>query len=304
MKLKWKGKKSMKGNLTDLQIFVEVAREKSFTKVAAAQGVTPSTISQTISNLEKRMQVDLLARNTRGVVDLTFLGHKLLKELGHRIDEIQNAVDTITSKSSKVTGKLRLACSEDVLRSTLLPRLTPLLKDNPEIQIEFTASSDSLVFAQERFDAAIRLGSYQDGELSSLPIGDTVRMTVVASPDYLKKHAAPQIPHDLVRHQCINYRATSTSIELWNFFQRDKEVSVRVAGALTFNSVLPLIDAALSGLGIAMVPENMAQQYLNEASLVRVLEDWSTQSKGHYFFYPSNRQLSPALALILDALRA
>ncbi|MCW2483663.1 LysR family transcriptional regulator, partial [Candidatus Symbiopectobacterium sp. NZEC135] len=117
----------MKRNLNDLLYFVTVAREGSFTRAAAHLGVTQPALSQAISALEERMKIRLLTRTTRSVSPTT-AGERLLQAIGNRLDEIEAQLDMLTELRDKPAGTVRITCGPDVLRSTVLPKLTPLLR--------------------------------------------------------------------------------------------------------------------------------------------------------------------------------
>ena len=156
----------------------------------------------------------------------------------------------------------------------------------------------------DRFDAGVRLGKTIDKDMIALPIGPPLRMAVVASPDYFDIHPKPKKPQDLTAHRCINQRMPSSGgLYVWDFARRGKQVNVRVDGPLIFNSAPPQVDAALAGLGVALLPEDELAPQLSDGSLVRVLEDWCSPFAGYHLYYPSRRQPSPAFSLVVKALR-
>ncbi len=290
-------------NLNDLLSFVTVAREGSFTRAAAQLGVTQPALSQAISGLEERMQIRLLTRTTRSV-SVTAAGERLLQSVGHRIDEIEAELDMLTALRDKPAGTVRITCGPNVLKTTLLPKLTPLLREYPDIHIEFDANHGFRDIVADRFDAGVRLGDTIDKDMIAVPIGPKLRMAAVASPEYFARCAAPQTPRDLMQHCCINERMVqSGKIYAWEFEQENGKFHVRVEGQLTFNTSEHVVDAALAGLGIAFLPEEEFGTHLPEGKLIRVLEEWCRPFPGYYLYYPSRKQPSPAFSLIVDALR-
>lgn len=293
----------MKRNLNDLLYFTAVAREGSFTRAAARLGVTQPALSQAISALEERMQIRLLTRTTRSVSP-TVAGERLLQAVGHRIDEIEAELDMLTELRDKPAGTVRITCGPNVLRTTLLPKLTPLLREYPDIHIEFDANHGFRDIVADRFDAGVRLGDTIDKDMIAMPIGPQLRMAAVASPDYFAVHPIPQTPHELTLHQCINQRMVrSGGIYVWDFDQEGGDLNVRVSGQLTFNTSEHIIDAALAGLGIAFLPEEEFGSHIQEGRLVRILEPWCLPFPGYYLYYPSRKQPSPAFSLVVEALR-
>lgn len=290
-------------NLNDLQSFVTVAREGSFTRAASILGISQSALSQAISGLEARLQIRLLTRTTRSVSP-TIAGERLLQAIGHRFDEIEAELDELTQLRDKPAGTVRITCGDHVLRKTLMPKLTPLLREYPDIEIEFDVNYGFRDIVADRFDAGVRLGDTIDKDMIAVPIGPPLRMAAVATPAYFASRAIPKKPHDLMCHCCINQRMqTSGGLYVWDFERRGKQVNVRVTGQLTFNTSVHIVDAALAGLGIAYLPEEEFEPHLQEGRLMRVLEDWCPPFAGYYLYYPSRRQPSPAFSLVSSALR-
>jgi len=290
-------------NLNDLLSFVTVAREGSFTRAAAVLGVSQSALSQAISGLEKRLQIRLLTRTTRSVSP-TAAGEQLLQAIGHRFDEIEEELDVLTELRDKPAGTVRITCGDHVLRTTLLPRVAPLLREYPDIKVEFDVSYGLRDIVADRFDAGVRLGDTIDKDMIAVPLGPKLRMAAVAAPAYFAANPPPKTPADLTAHRCINMRfPTHGGLYVWEFERRGRELNVRVDGQVTLNSTPHIVVAALEGLGIAFLPEEEFAPHIEEGLLVRVLEDWCAPFAGYYLYYPSRRQPSPAFALVLEALR-
>jgi DNA-binding transcriptional LysR family regulator len=292
-----------KRNLNDLQNFVVVAREGSFTRAAAKLGLTQSALSQSIRNLEARLDIRLLTRTTRSVSP-TEAGERLLQTAGRRFDEIEAELDALTELRDKPAGTVRITCGDHVLRHTILPKLVPLLRRYPDVRVEFDIDYGFKDIVANRFDAGVRLGESIDKDMIAMPIGPPLRMAAVASPAYLAGRAVPKKPQDLLSHVCINMRLpTYGGLYAWEFERRGRPVNVHVEGQLTFNTSPPIVQAALDGMGVAFLPEDEFASHLEKGRLVRVLEDWCPFFPGYYLYYPSRRQPSPAFKLVLEALR-
>ena len=293
----------VKRNLNDLLSVVTVAREGSCTRAAGVLGVTQSALSQAISGLEARLQIRLLTRTTRSVSP-TVAGERLLQAIGNRFDEIEAELDILTQMRDKPAGTVRITCGDHVLRTTLLPKLTALLHEYPDINVEFDVNYGFRNIVADRFDAGVRLGDTIDKDMIAVPIGPPLRMAVVALPAYFAARGVPENPRDLMSHSCINQRMqTSGGLYVWDFEQLDNQVNVRVDGQLIFNTSSHIVDATLAGLGIAYLPEEEFEPHLREGRLMRVLEDWCPPFPGYYLYYPSRRQPSPAFTLVANALR-
>lgn len=290
-------------NLNDLLAFVTVAREGSFTRAAATLGVTQSALSQAVRGLEERLQIRLLTRTTRSVAP-TPAGERLARAIGHRFDEIEAELEALTELRDKPAGTVRITCGDTVLRTVLMPKLTPLIREYPDITLEFDVSYGFRDIVADRFDAGVRLGNTIDKDMIALPIGPPLRMAVVGSPSYFATRPKPTTPQDLTAHRCINQRMPSSGgLYVWDFARRGKQLNVRASGPLIFNTSPPQIDAALAGLGITLLPEDELASHLSDGSLVRVLDDWCPPFAGYHLYYPSRRQPSPAFSLVVKALR-
>jgi len=290
-------------NLNDLLAFVAVTREGSFTRAAAVLGVTQSALSQTVRALEERLQLRLLTRTTRSVAP-TAAGERLARSIGHRLDEIEAELDAVTELRDKPAGTVRITCGEHVLQSVLMPKLAPVLREYPDITLEYDVSYGFRDIVVDRFDAGVRLGRTIDKDMIALPIGPPLRMAVVASPKYFAAHGKPKNPAGLTAHRCINQRMpTSGGLYVWDFARRGKTVNVRVNGPLIFNTSPPQVVAAVAGLGVALLPEDEVAAPLTDGRLMRVLQDWCPPFDGYHLYYPSRRQPSPAFSLVVKALR-
>jgi DNA-binding transcriptional LysR family regulator len=290
-------------NLNDLLAFVTVAREGSFTRAAAVLGITQSALSQAIRGLEERLQIRLLTRTTRSVSP-TPAGERLAQAIGHRFDEIETELDALTALRDKPAGTVRITCGDNVLHTVLLPKLTPLLREYPDVKLEFDVNYGFRDIVADRFDAGVRLGKTVDKDMVALAIGPPLRMAVVGSPAYFETRLLPKKPQDLTGHHCINQRMpTSGGLYVWDFERRGQKVNVRVDGPLIVNTSTPQVDAAVAGLGIAFLPEDELMPHIESGKLVRALEDWCPKFSGYHLYYPSRRQPSPAFSLVVQALR-
>jgi len=289
-------------NLNDLMAFMTVAREGSFTRAAVQLGVTPSALSQAIAGLETRLKIRLLTRTTRSVSP-TAAGERLMGVIGNRFDDIEGELDALTGLRDKPGGTVRLTCSDDIIKSTLLPKLIPLLHECPDIKIEFDVHYGFRDIVADRFDAGVRFSETIDKDMIAVPIGPELRMAAVASPSYFAKYPVPTTPRDLVKHRCIDVRYPTHGVSPWEFERGGKKLNVRVNGPLIFNTPMHVADAAVGGLGIAYLPEAAFSPHIEGGRLVRMLEDWCPPFPGFHLYYPSRRQPSPAFSLVVDALR-
>lgn len=292
-----------RNDFTDLLWFVAVANERSFTKAAAKLGTSQSTLSHTIKQLEARMGLRLLTRTTRSVAP-TEAGERLLRSIAPRIDEIEADISSLMALRDTPSGTVRLSVSDHAYESVVWPKLRPVLVHYPDIRLEISIDNALRDIVEERFDAGVRLGESLEKDMIAVRIGPDWRLVAVASPDYFAGHPIPATPHDLIQHSCMNHRhERSGGLYAWEFAKDGRELRIRIEGQLTFNTVFPMIDAAINGYGIAYVPESLVVEHIAKGRLVQVLDDWSPMFSGYYLYYPSRRQMSPAMAVIVDALR-
>lgn len=290
-------------DLIDMLWFMAVAEERSFTKAAARLGTSQSTLSHTITRLEARMGLRLLTRTTRSVSP-TEAGEKILRSLAPRISEIEQDIDAVLEVRDKPSGTVRITLSDHALESVVWPKLEPVMKDFPDIKIELNANDGFINIVEERFDAGVRLGESLDKDMIAVRISPDWRLIAVGSPEYFETHGFPQHPQELVSHKCINQRQIrSGGLYAWEFAKDGRELRVRVDGQLIFNSSRAQINAAVSGYGIAYLPENLVLDDLATGRLVQVLDEWSPLFQGYYLYYPSKRQNAPAFSAVINALR-
>lgn len=293
----------LKENFNELQIFLVVARERSFTKAAAKLGVSQSALSHGIKALEERLNIRLLTRTTRSVAP-TEAGERIIACLEPRIDELEQELAALVQVNGTASGNIRLSAGEHAVRSLVWPKLKPFLREYPEIHVELVVDNGFVDIVEQRFDAGVRLGESVDKDMIAVRIGPDMRMAVVGAPAYFAANPAPDTPHDLQKHRCINMRLpTAGGLYHWEFEKEGKPLRVKVEGQLTFNVLLERIDAALCGFGIACVPVDTVQEYIGSGELIEVLQPWSPTFPGYYLYYTSRKQHPPAFALMIDALR-
>lgn len=249
------------------------------------------------------MGFPLLTRTTRNVA-LTAAGQQLLDTVTPRLAEIEDEIAALSALRDKPSGSLRLTLSDHAFESVVWPKLKPMLAAYPEIRVEFSLDSSFRNIVEEGFDAGVRLGESIEKDMIAIRIGPDWRLVAVASPHYLASRGMPKHPQDLLRHSCINMRQiTAGGLYAWEFEREGQPLRVRVDGQLTFNNSYAMIDAAVAGLGIAYVPENIVAAQLEAGTLVLALDEWSPLFEGYYLYYPSRRQNMPVFKALTDALR-
>jgi DNA-binding transcriptional LysR family regulator len=290
-------------NVNDYLAFIAVAREQSFTKAAAQLGVSQSALSYTVRTLEARLGLRLLTRTTRSV-SVTEAGERLLNSIGPHFDQIESEITALSGMRDKPAGTVRITTVEHAAETILWPKLTPLLLDYPDINIEIISEYGLKDIVADRYDAGVRLGEQVDKDMISVPLARNFCFAVVGAPSYFEGRPLPVTPHDLTEHSCIKLRLpTHGGFYLWEFDKDGRELKVRVEGRAAFSTVSMMRQAALDGLGLAYLPEDQVEGAIDEGRLVRVLADWSPPRPAYHLYYPTHRQHSPAFALVLQALR-
>lgn len=293
----------MRDNINDLIALVAVSRERSFTRAAAQLGLSQSALSHAIRGLEARMGIRLLTRTTRSVAP-TEAGESLLAAVGPRLEEIEQAIAATKELRKKPAGTIRITAGEHAAETVLWPKLVKFLPKYADVKVEISVDYGLTDIVTQRYDAGVRLGEQVAKDMIAARIGPDMRMAVVGAPAYLARRAPPEVPQDLIAHNCINLRLpTYGGLYAWEFERGGRELHVRVDGQLVFNTMKQRLDAALAGLGLTYVPEDMILQHVARGRLKRVLEDWCLPFPGYHLYYPSRRQLSPAFNLLVDALR-
>ena len=290
-------------SIDDMMAFLEVARERSFTRAASKLGVTPSALSHSMRALEERLGLRLLSRTTRNVAP-TEAGERLMRTIGPHIEQIDVEISALSELRDKPAGNIRVTCSDYVIDTIFRPILANFLYEYPDIKVELSIDNGFTNIVEERFDAGVRLGEAISKDMIAVRIGPDWRFTVVGSPGYFRKHSKPKSPQDLTKHACINMRLVSAGgIYSWEFEKDGRKLNVRVGGQLAFNTAIPIMNAAIDGHGLAYVPKDLSGPHIKNGSLVEVLSDWCPQAQGYHLYYPSHRQNSPAFAAFLTAIR-
>src|ERR1700712_2138240 len=289
-------------DLASLATFLVVAEERSFTKAAKRQGVSPSAISHAMRGLEEELGVRLLARTTRSVA-LTDAGARLLVRLKPAIGEIGETLEDLSGNRNKPAGRIRLLLPRLAVKSVLAPKLGQLHRDYPDIVLDVTTDDSRRDIVADGFDAGVHFGEYIEKDMIAMRVSQDQRPAIIGSPAYFESHPRPKQPRDLLQHRCVNFRHGSEGMYRWEFEKGKKSMSVAVNGPLVVDDLELVIRGALDGIGLAFVGEQEVSSYLEEGKLIRVLEDWCPPYAGFFIYYPSRRQQTAALSALVGVLR-
>jgi DNA-binding transcriptional LysR family regulator len=289
-------------NLSDILVFLAVARERSFTRAAVKLGMTQSALSHTIRALEARLGVRLLTRTTRSVSP-TEAGERLLQNVAPRLEEIDAEIAAVSELGDRPAGTVRITATDHVIDNVLWPRLAAVLPQYPDIHLEISAEYRMVDVAAERYDIGVRWGDQVEKDMIAVRLTPDTQTMIVGAPDYFAHRPMPVSIDDLMKHECIRLRLAGGGVYAWEMLDRGEAIDVRVRGRYTFNGVYQMLNAALSGCGLAYMTEDMAVAHVEAGRLVSVMADFCPKFPGLHAYYPSRRHSSRALAVVLDAIR-
>ena len=288
-----------------LRLFAAVAEAHSFTRAAADVGVTPSALSHAIRKLEARLGVQLFHRTTRSVAT-TAEGERLLIEIQPALSAVRAAVESLNQVRPRPAGRVRISAHRPAVGNTVLPRMVSFAEAYPDIEVEVVADDAMIDIVANRFDAGIRHGHLLDRDMVSIRIGTPDRIAVVASPDYLARHPAPETPADLSKHRCIHYRYRSSGrLHRWQFEKKGRPLPpMDLPGALVLGDIDLLMEAATLGVGVASVSEKRARPLIERGALVGLLEAWCPGLPADHLYYPAHRGTTAALRAFIDHVKS
>jgi DNA-binding transcriptional LysR family regulator len=290
-------------SLAETTAFVAVVELKSFTKAAKQLALSPPRVSEMVRNLEERLGVRLVERTTRSVAP-TAAGERLLERLRPVLDEYQSALESTNEFRGKPAGMLRVtapAPAGDFFLDSAIPRF---LAQYPEISLDLSFNEALTDIVAERFDAGIRIGERIERDMIAVRVTDEFPLVVAGSPAYFAQRGKPKSPKDLVAHDCIRIRFASGTYLPWRFRIKRRDLEIHVEGRLVVNSASLARRVAVEGLALMQTPLLFIAADLSEGKLTTVLEQWApTPVTGFFLYYPSRRQMRPALKALVDFLR-
>ena len=291
-------------HFAELSAFVAVAEQASFTNAARHLGLSTATLSQTVRALETRLGVRLLNRTTRSVAP-TDAGQRLLSQLRPLLDGFDAAIESVNAFREKPAGHLRVTMPPPVARFVLAPVLARFSQLYPEIVIEATVESGFTDIVAGHYDAGFRRGNLVARDMIARRVTNDMHYLVVASPDYLARHGRPEVPADLYAHNCIRYRLPGGGFIPWVFVVDGKSVEFDVDGSVVVvNDPELVISAALEGIGVAYFYQEYVASLVANGRLVSLLDKSALPvTDGFFLFYPSRRDNSAALRVLIEFLR-
>ncbi len=283
--------------LTGMALFIKVVESKSFTEAAEDLGLSPSAVSKQISRLEDRLGAQLLNRTTRRL-GLTEAGAAFYERSAHIMTEVEEAEALVSTLRKAPRGLLRVAVPLVLGEMHIASAAAPFLERYPETQLELVFMDRSPDLIEEGLDVAIRIDQLPDSSLVARRLAPNRRM-LCGSPEYFKSRGVPKTPEDLAHHNCLTYTLHHPSRE-WFFKTPAGRKAFEVHGNFRSNHAEALRQAALSGLGLAMLPTFLAGHDLSIGALRPVLSDYVSSDTAIYAVYPQHRHLSPKVRAFVD----
>jgi DNA-binding transcriptional LysR family regulator len=223
--------------------------------------------------------------------------------LGPALSEIETALTALSDGRGHPAGPLRITMPLLAARDVIAPRLGEFTRLYPEIELEIATDDRFQDIVEQGFDAGLRLGEHLEADMVAVRVSEPWRGAVVAAPSYFAERHRPLHPRDLSHHICIRRRFSSGTIYRWEFEKDGRAISVDVQGSLILSDQTLMHQAAIDGAGLAYIFDARVHADIEEGRLVRVLEDWCPPFDGFSIYYPSRRQMRPALRAFIDFFR-
>lgn len=285
----------------ELEAFVAVVDSHSFSSAADKLGVAKSSLSKRVSELEKRLGVQLMQRTTRKL-SLTDSGKHFYQRAVTVLADLNEAEEIVSDSQCGLIGGIKLTAPLGLGVGQLSIPISEFMLLHPRIEIDLYLNDRQLDLVDEGFDLAIRVGDLPDSSLIARKLAST-GFAICASPAYLETHGVPKHPSELANHEVMVYSNVSAT-QQWSFDDRGKRVSPRVKSRLSANNGEVLANFARQGLGIFNGPLFYLQAYIDSGELVPILTDYPRQKVGIYAVYPPGRLVSRRVKMLSDYLLA
>jgi DNA-binding transcriptional LysR family regulator len=291
------------GSLSQLHVFLAVARLRSFSGAARELGVSTSAVSQAVKQLEEQLRVVLLTRTTRSVAP-TEAGKRLVDSAGPAMKQALASLVEVSAQPGEAVGRVKLSVGRSAVPFVITPVLPTFRTRHPRIDVEVVVEDRLVDIVGEGYDAGVRLTEAIERDMVQVRLTDAFRFVVVGAPAYLERHGTPRRPEDLLRHECITFRSPTTgALYAWELERGRRTWRVPVRGGVVTNESQLAVTMAEHGLGLAYTFEPSVATQLRTGRLRVVLEAFAPTVPGFFLYYPSRAQTSPALRLFVEVVK-
>ena len=282
-----------------IKVFMQIVKSGGFAKAAEELGISSTSASRQLQQLEDQLSVRLLHRSTRSL-SLTEAGGTLFRHYERMMGELDSLEGTIASASREARGRLRIALPNTFATRFLQPMLRDYQIANPSVTLDVVLSDERVDLVRDRIDVALRIARELEVGVIARRLA-CIRVVICAAPVYLERHGEPKTPSDLMRHACLLYTGNYPADE-WRFDGPDGRVVQRVQGSNRANNGEILREGALSGDGIIIQPTFLVGADLRAGHLVRILTDYEPASLAAYAVYLNRDHLPRTVRTFIDFL--
>ena len=287
-------------NISDLQVLMHTARGGTLTAAARALGITPAAASATLKRLEVQLGTRLFERSTRAM-RLTSQGQILLDYAVRAFELLAEGESQMDADRATLVGTVRVAAPSDLTRNVLLPMFDEFMAGHPGLQLQLSVGDRLLDVLRDEVDLAIRYGALADSRLVARTLA-AARPICSASPAYLRRHAAPRTPQDLLHHNCITFDRGGRRHRAWRFCRDGQWTEVRVDGDRSADDASLAREWALAGKGVILKSEIDQRRDLDTGALVPLLTEWQTEPYPLHALLPSGRFVPHRVRALVDFL--
>lgn len=282
-----------------MRFFVTIINKRSLSAAAQTLGTSLPTVSRTLTALERELGTQLVTRTNRGLAE-TDSGRLYYDRCLQILAEVRDADAAVQSQAAAPAGELRVTAPVTFGRYHVAPPVAEFLQRYPHLSFYLSLTDHRESLREQRLDIAIRVAVLRDQALTARRLG-YVQRAVVGSEGYFARRPAPAHPRDLERHDCLLFSYYARADE-WSFNDRGNPVTVRVRGRLRANNQEALIDAALSGAGLALLPTWLISEHLSSGRLQRILTEFEAPRTPVYAVFPGHGPPPPKVRLFTEFL--
>ncbi len=284
-----------------MEAFVQVVQSGGFAAAARKMRVSRSTVNKLVINLENELKVQLLQRSTRKV-NPTPTGLAFYERCLNILAEVEAAEVAVSELQTEPKGTLKLNAPMSFGTLSLGKAIAEFMVQYPELQVQLTLDDRFIDPIAEGYDLTIRISHPETSPSLVCQVIAPVPRVLCASAHYLEKHGVPKHPSELSQHSCLHYGQIVTGNQ-WQLINQDREEQVTVKGVLCSNNGEVLKDAAVQGLGIALLPTFIVRSELDRQTLMIILPEYQPPELALCLVYPLNRHLNTKIRLLTEFLQ-